>query len=142
MVSQPACLCVKHPSGAKTRFLCLSVSGLLIWGALSDKWPGLSFTVCVGPCSTGIIRSKSHRTHVQILLSDSRLPQPGGAGPSIYIPQEQGGPVIPPSIWFPFRRLLRLTGLQWMYSRLPPRGVSCIAESESELLCNWRFTVN
>jgi hypothetical protein len=25
-----------------------------------------------------------------------RLPQPGGPGPRIYIPQEQGGPVIPP----------------------------------------------
>jgi hypothetical protein len=24
------------------------------------------------------------------------LPQPGGPGPRIYIPQEQGGPVIPP----------------------------------------------
>jgi hypothetical protein len=29
-------------------------------------------------------------------VSDLRLPQPGGPGPCIYIPQEQGGPVIPP----------------------------------------------
>jgi hypothetical protein len=28
-------------------------------------------------------------------VSDLRLPQPGGPGPCIYIPQEQGGPVIP-----------------------------------------------
>jgi hypothetical protein len=28
-------------------------------------------------------------------VSDSRLPQPGGSGPHIYIPQEQGGSVIP-----------------------------------------------
>jgi hypothetical protein len=39
---------------------------------------------------------------------DSRLPQPGGPSPRIYIPQEQGGPVIPPGTGFPFRRLLRL----------------------------------
>jgi hypothetical protein len=29
-------------------------------------------------------------------------PQPGGPGPSIYIPQEQGSPVIPPGTGFPF----------------------------------------
>jgi hypothetical protein len=29
-------------------------------------------------------------------VSDLRLSQPGGPGPRIYIPQEQGGPVIPP----------------------------------------------
>jgi hypothetical protein len=38
--------------------------------------------------------TKSHRTHDHILLSRLRLPQPGGPGPCIYIPQEQGGPVI------------------------------------------------
>jgi hypothetical protein len=40
--------------------------------------------------------SKSRRTHGHILLPHLRLPQPGGPGPCIYIPQEQGGPVIPP----------------------------------------------
>jgi hypothetical protein len=38
--------------------------------------------------------SKSRRTHGHILLSLMRLPQPGGPGLRIYIPQEQGGPVI------------------------------------------------
>jgi hypothetical protein len=42
---------------------------------------------------------------------DSRLPQPVGPGPRIYIPQEQGGPGIPPGTGFPFRRLLRLARL-------------------------------
>jgi hypothetical protein len=46
--------------------------------------------------------SKSHRTHDHILLSYFRLPQLGGPGPRIYIPQEQGGPVIPPGTGFPF----------------------------------------
>jgi hypothetical protein len=31
----------------------------------------------------------------------------------MYIPQEQGGPVITPGTGFPFRRLLRLTELRW-----------------------------
>jgi hypothetical protein len=31
-----------------------------------------------------------------------RLPQPGGPGLRIYIPQEQGGPGIPPGTGFPF----------------------------------------
>jgi hypothetical protein len=34
-------------------------------------------------------------------VSDSRLPQPGGPGPRIYIPQEQGGPVLPPDTGLP-----------------------------------------
>jgi hypothetical protein len=38
--------------------------------------------------------SKSRRTHDPILLSHLRLPQPRGPGPRIYIPQEQGGPVL------------------------------------------------
>jgi hypothetical protein len=57
---------------------------------------GLSFTIAAGPCQ---------RCHSQVRLrrdswpyftvSDSRLSQPGGPGPLIYIPHEQGGAVIP-----------------------------------------------
>jgi hypothetical protein len=53
-------------------------------------------------------------------VSDSRLPQPGGSGPHIYIPQDQGGPVIPPDTGFPIRCLLRFAGLRWSYATLPP----------------------
>jgi hypothetical protein len=42
-----------------------------------------------------VFGSESHGTHDHILLSHSRLPQPGGPGPRIYIPREQGGPFIP-----------------------------------------------
>jgi hypothetical protein len=44
-------------------------------------------------------------------------------GPCIYIPQEQFGPIMPPGTGFPFRRLLRLVGLQWRYSNSPRRRV-------------------
>jgi hypothetical protein len=84
-----------------------------MWGVLSDKRTGLSFTIVAGP------RQRSHsRVRVPwglrpyFTVSVLRLSQPGGPGPSIYIPQEQGGPVIAPAIGLPFRRLLQLAGLQ------------------------------
>jgi hypothetical protein len=55
-------------------------------------------------------------------VSDSRLTQPGGPSPRIYISQELGGPVIPPGTEFPFRRLLLLAGRRWRYSTPPPHG--------------------
>jgi hypothetical protein len=55
-------------------------------------------------------------------VSDSRLPQPGGPGPLIYIPHEQGGLVIPPGNWFRFCCLLQLTGLWWRYLTPPPHS--------------------
>jgi hypothetical protein len=57
-------------------------------------------------------------------VSNSRLPQPRGPGPRIYIPQEQVGPVMTPGTWFPFRRLLRLAGPRWRYSTAPPLEAS------------------
>jgi hypothetical protein len=59
-------------------------------------------------------------------------PKRGRPDPSIYIPQEQGGHVITPGTGFPLRRLLRIAGLRWKYSKPP----------ESELHYDWRFTAN
>jgi hypothetical protein len=67
---------------------CLKFAVLFLWGALSDKRMGLQFAVWSQ-------WSESRRTHNHTLLSHLRLPQPGGPGSCIYIPQEQGGPVIP-----------------------------------------------
>jgi hypothetical protein len=90
---------------------------------LSDECMGLLFTITAGP------RQRSHsQVRIQqdswphFTVSDSRLSQPGGPGPCICIPQEQGGPVIPPCTGFPSRRLQRLTGLQWRYLAPPPYG--------------------
>jgi hypothetical protein len=64
---------------------------------------GMSFTIAAGP------RQRSHSwvrvpwdSFPHFTLSDSRLPQPAGPGPSSFIPQEEGGPVIPPRHWVPF----------------------------------------
>jgi hypothetical protein len=71
-------------------------------------------------CSAIALWLESHRTRNHTLVYHLRLPQPGGPGSHIYIPQEQSGPAIPPGIEFPLRCLLRLTGLQWSYSNPPP----------------------
>jgi hypothetical protein len=57
--------------------------------------------------------SESRRTWNHTLLSHLRLPQPGGPGSHIYIPQEHGGPVIPPGTGFPLLRLLRFAFQVW-----------------------------
>jgi hypothetical protein len=78
--------------------------------------------------------SKSRRTHDHILLSHLRL-LPGGPRPYIYIPLEQGGPVIPWGIGFPFCRILRPTGLRWRYSNPRPDGSDWL---KFKLHCDWR----
>jgi hypothetical protein len=108
--------------GAKPRLWLLWDSCcLLMWGALSEERTGMSFTTDPGS------RQRSH-SRVRVLrypwpyftVSDSRVPQYGGPAPRIYIPQEQGGSVIPSGTGFPLRRLLRLAGLRWRCSNQPP----------------------
>jgi hypothetical protein len=64
-----------------------------------------------------LVRNPAELGH--ILLFHLRLPQPGGPGPRIYIPQEQGDPVIPPGTWlqecgcentYPFVKMASLQG--------------------------------
>jgi hypothetical protein len=47
----------------------------------------------------------------------------GAPVPRIYIPQEQGGPVIPPGTGIPFVASYDSQGLRWRYSNPPPHGV-------------------
>jgi hypothetical protein len=77
-------------------------------------WHPVHFFGC---CSSNFFyRARSSTLHP--------IPQPGGLGPCIYVPQWQGSPVITPDIGFPFTRsyLLQLAGLQWRYSKPPPQG--------------------
>jgi hypothetical protein len=100
MVSRPVCLGVKPPSGAQDQILITIRHLRVCWcGAPPDERMGLLFTIVDCP------RQRSHsRVRVPrnswpyFTVPDSRLPQSGGSGRHIYIPQEQGGPVIPQAL--------------------------------------------
>jgi hypothetical protein len=101
--------------GPRTRFLLLSVAGLLMWGALSDERTG-RLQLLLARASIAILGSEPHGTHDHVLLSQiGDSPNLEGQVPVFINPQEQGGPVIPPGTGFPFCHLLRLAGLQWRY---------------------------
>jgi hypothetical protein len=108
--------------GLTTRFLLLSDSCGFCWcGAFSltrERACCLQLLPALARHSQVRVRGDSWS---YFSVSDSRLPQPGGPGPCIYILQEQCGPVITPDTGFPFRRL-RLAGVRCRYSNPPPRG--------------------
>jgi hypothetical protein len=93
---------------------CLKFAVLILWGSLSDERTGSAIYSAI------IHWSESRTTRNHTLLSLLRLPEPGGPGSLIYIPQEQGGPVKPLGIGFPLRRLLGLAGLRCMHSNPLP----------------------
>jgi hypothetical protein len=115
-VSQSVCLGIAHPCGTcdqillPVRMLLSEICGLLSVG--HHLWLEDGSVIC----SVITQWSESRKTRNHTLLSHLRLPQPGRPGSRIYIPQEQGGPVISPGIGFPLHRLLRLAGLRWRYS--------------------------
>jgi hypothetical protein len=126
--SRPVSLSVKpFIWGQRLDFcFCQAVSGLLMWDALSDDRTGLLSTIAsglrqlviLGPSPVGI----NH-----ILLSQIRhSPKLWGPGPRIFIPQDQGGPIIHPGIGFPFHRPLRLAGIRWKYLNGPPSRDLCV----------------
>jgi hypothetical protein len=71
----------------------------------------VSFTTVAGP------RQRSGLSYVGLYFTCLIFETPPGS--HIYTPQEQGGPVIPPSTGFPFHRLLRLARLRREYSNPP-----------------------
>jgi hypothetical protein len=77
------------------RLYITSCRNVAVWNLLSCFCGSPSLTrrrVCSIPTQW----SQSLRTRNHTLLSHLRLPQPGRPGSRIYIPQEQGGPVIHP----------------------------------------------
>jgi hypothetical protein len=98
LVSQPVFLDVKPPAGAQDQIF-ISVKQLPVcwWGA-SFWWEDVA-----GPHQ----RSYSWvwvqwNSWPDFTLSDLRLPQPGGPGPCIYIPQEKNWPSYTPRHGAPF----------------------------------------
>jgi hypothetical protein len=95
-VSQSVCLGIEHPCGTCDQIL-LPVGRLLSESCCfvsvgRPLWREDGSAVC----SAITEWSESLRTRNHTLLSHLRLPELGGPGSRIYIPQEQGGPVIPP----------------------------------------------
>jgi hypothetical protein len=100
----------------------ISYRNVTVWNLRSCISGGRPLWREDGPaiCSVLTQWSESPRNRNHILHSHRRLLQPVGPGSRIYIPQEQGGPVIPPGTGFPLCRLLRLAGLRWRYFSPPP----------------------
>jgi hypothetical protein len=111
-VSWPVCLGVRPSLGAHNQifpflFFTLTAAWFLKW--VPSLMRG---RVCSLQCSHS--RFWVLQDPQPTLMSPPRLPQPEGPGFRIYIPKEQGGPVIPPGTGFPFCCLLWLTGLPWL----------------------------
>jgi hypothetical protein len=118
-VNRPVCLGMKHPSGVYDQIVIAVRQMRVCWcGALSLTRERICRLNC---CWASPAQLAGLVTIFYCLRLET--PQPGGPGPRIYSPQEQGGPVIPPGTGFPFRRLLRHAELRWRYSYPPPRGV-------------------
>jgi hypothetical protein len=138
-VSRPVSLGVKHPSGAYDQILITITQLRVSWcGALSlsDERTGVPFAIDAGSRQRSQSWARVPRdSWPNFTVSDSRLPKLGGPGPCIYIPQEQGGPVIPPVTGFPLRRLLRLAGLRWRYSNPKSKSKLCYDRRFSRPVC-------
>jgi hypothetical protein len=105
---------------------------VLVLSPLWDLWPDITVRMLLS-CFCGALfltrmdlqfavqslNGPSSTEPVTVLYSHLRLPQPKGPGSCIYIPQENGGPVMHPGTGFPWRRLLQLAGLRWRYSNPP-----------------------
>jgi hypothetical protein len=120
-VSQPVCLVVKSHLGPRTRFLMRKLR-FCSCGAPPLKRGRSVFYNChwhspgqsLGPSPAGLmIMYNCLRFHT---------PQTCRDNPRIYIPQEHSRSVVRPGTGFHLRHLLRLAGLRWWYSNLPPRG--------------------
>jgi hypothetical protein len=126
-VSRPVCLGVRRPSGTCDRFfflfeisfrqlcVCYFVAPSLARGRvcklLYNCFWALPEQSLLGPSPEELT------TIFYCLIWDS----PNLEGQvRVYIPQEQGDPVIPPGTGFPFCRLSQ--GLRWRYSNPPPHG--------------------
>jgi hypothetical protein len=98
---------------------CQTIAGLLMWSALSDERTGQPFTISAGGRQRSHSRVRVQLAHDHIYCLRFKTPPTWRNMPQYLSPKDQ---VIPPGTGFPFHSLLRLAGLQWMYSNPPPHG--------------------
>jgi hypothetical protein len=115
-------LSIRHSSGAHDQIFVTLIQSGVCWCGTSSLTRGrvCSLQFRLGLASVVILGSESRDSWPYFTASNLGLPQLGGPGPRIYIPQEQGSPVIFLGTAFPFRRLLRFARLRWRYSNQPP----------------------
>jgi hypothetical protein len=100
--AQSVCLGIEHPCGTCDQMLLLvgmllpEICSLVsVWRPL---WREDGAAICSGTSHAELV------TMLYCLIWDS--PKPGGPGPRIYIPQKEGGPVIPPGTLFVIQPLM------------------------------------
>jgi hypothetical protein len=139
-VSQSVLVSSTH-LGLKSRFLFLSDSCKFVYvGCTSDERMGLFFTIAADPCQC------SHSqvwvpwdSWLYFTVSGLRLPQHGEPGPCIYIPHEQGGPVITQGTEFPFCRLLRLAKAMVEVFNTAPKRASLSQTNSAHIITDWIY---
>jgi hypothetical protein len=86
----------QDPCGAQGKISLLSVLGLLMWGALSNKRMGLSFTIAAGPCQRSRAQVRVPRdSWPYFTISDSRLPKLEGQIPIFISPRNRVAHLYP-----------------------------------------------
>jgi hypothetical protein len=108
-VSRPVCLGVRRPSGTLDQFsffLEISFRYLhvcyFVAPSLTRDGSEIYCRIASGPCQSSHSWVEVPQNSRPYFTVSFETPQPGGPGSRIYIPQEQGGPVIPPGTGFPF----------------------------------------
>jgi hypothetical protein len=72
-VGRPVCLGIKHPSGAYDQiFICQTIAGLLMWGALSEERTICRLQLLLALASAVVLGSQSRGIRDHILLSQIR----------------------------------------------------------------------
>jgi hypothetical protein len=132
-------------------YYCLTVAGLLMWGAFSHERAGLSFRITAGPRQRTHSRVRVPRdSWPYFTVSDSRLDKPGGPGPRIYIPQALGSLFVAyDSQGYGAGSLNRLQGgagrfsqsFELVYRQSVRLGAKPFRLTTRDLFCNWSLAV-